>query len=125
MVARSIEPSSMSGSLPQVFAMGVMHRQTLKSHEVVQNSNGSLSLRNGSSLEQLRSDYSFFHIVEMQGLSVTKYFNNQNKRQLSPLNIYDFGLKLLDFLEMVHSAGYAYNDLTLDKIHLGQKQQLQ
>ena len=31
-------------------------------------------------------------------------------------------MKLLDFLEMVHRAGYVYNDMTLDKIHLGHKQ---
>ena len=51
MVARSTEPADMSGSLPQAIAMCAMHKQTLKSFEIVQDSKGRLSMKNGGKIE--------------------------------------------------------------------------
>lgn len=37
---------------------------------------------------------------------------------LNLVSIYDLGLKLLDLLEVVHGAGYVYNDLSLENVVL-------
>ena len=46
------------------------------------------------------------------------------KNPISPINIYDFGLKLLDFFETIHKAGFVLNELTLNEIRLGHNQKV-
>ena len=41
---------------------------------------------------------------------------------MNPVSIYDMATKILDFLEIVHNAGYAHNDIALDTVVLGQGQ---
>lgn len=41
---------------------------------------------------------------------------------MNMISIYNTGYKLLEILEIIHAAGYVYNDLTLDKIILGQNE---
>jgi serine/threonine protein kinase len=43
---------------------------------------------------------------------------------LSHESVFQIGLQLLDILEMIHNAGYIYNDLKLDNILLGYEQKL-
>lgn len=38
------------------------------------------------------------------------------------VSIYELGSKLIDILELFHSAGYVHNDISLDKIVLGANQ---
>lgn len=37
-------------------------------------------------------------------------------------NVYTIGLKLLDVFEIVHEAGYVYNDLTFENMFIGRDQ---
>ena len=113
-----------SGRLPGVHAMGAINRHSKESIEIIQDSKGKLSVKAGGSPEELGPEYSFFHIIERQGFKVTKYFNEENQKTLSPISIYDLGLKLLDFFESLHRSGYVLNDLTLDKVRMDFKKKL-
>ena len=41
------------------------------------------------------------------------------------LTVYTLGTKLLDFLEIIHGAGYVHNNIYLDKVLLGSNQRIE
>lgn len=55
-------------------------------------------------------------------MAVSQYFNVMNKMFFNEISVYDFGIKVLDMIEIIHGAGYVHNDISLDKIHLGTNQ---
>jgi serine/threonine protein kinase len=57
------------------------------------------------------------------GTNLSDYFSLHNYA-LSKVSIYDLGIQLLKLLEQIHNAGYVYNDLKLDNILVGYKDQL-
>lgn len=38
--------------------------------------------------------------------------------------VYEIGIQLLDLLEVIHTAGYVYNQLSIDTISLGIKERI-
>ena len=52
------------------------------------------------------------------GKNIDHYFEEQNKT-LSNLSIYDLGLRLINIFQVIHSAGFTYNDLKLDNLLIG------
>ena len=109
-----------SGALPRIHAIGALNKSTKKSEVLVKNKMDRWILQESGILaESLGQEYAFFHIIDRQGQQISKLFNGENKKDISALNIYHLGLKLLDFYEPLHKAGYTFNDLTLDKIRLG------
>lgn len=43
----------------------------------------------------------------------------QHNHNFCQKTIIELGLKLLDIIEMIHNAGYTYNDMKLDNILVG------
>jgi vaccinia related kinase len=43
----------------------------------------------------------------------------QHNHTFCQKTIIELGLKLLDIIEMIHNAGYTYNDMKLDNILVG------
>jgi len=56
------------------------------------------------------------------GKNLEQIFRQQNNK-LPFQTIIQIGLKLIDIIEMIHAAGYTYNDLKLDNILIGDHQQ--
>lgn len=52
------------------------------------------------------------------GKTLDKYFEQQG-RKWSRASIFSLGIRLINLLEQVHSAGYTYNDLKLDNLLIG------
>ena len=52
------------------------------------------------------------------------YCLQSRKFQISHESVFHIGLQLLDIFEIIHNAGYIYNDLKLDNILLGYEQKL-
>ena len=62
---------------------------------------------------------SYFYIFHDFGSSISNTFNETNRREISMLTVYTLGAKILDFLEIIHEAGYVHNNIYLDKVLLG------
>ena len=52
------------------------------------------------------------------GQNLSFYFNQMSKRDMNLVSTYTLGMKILGMLEIIHEAGYVYNDLSMDKIVL-------
>ena len=57
------------------------------------------------------------------GGNLADYFESQGC-MLSRLSVLDLGLQLLYIFEKIHNSGYVFNDLKLDNIMVGYKQQI-
>lgn len=53
---------------------------------------------------------------------MSNFFSRVKTKRLNNFSIYVLGCKVLDALEIIHNAGYVYNDLSLDKILVGHNQ---
>lgn len=60
-----------------------------------------------------------FIIMTKSGRQLSRHVSLNRSHDLNLKNVYTIGLKLLDVLEIVHEAGYIYNDLNLDNISFG------
>lgn len=57
-------------------------------------------------------------IMPRYGINLEQYFLNQ-KHKFSQISIFSLGIRLIKIFEVIHSAGYVYNDLKLDNIMTG------
>lgn len=99
--------------------MGIYNPKSKKSMRLRRDESNQLVLDDGSSVAT-DTQIAFFYITKQYGSTLSQFYNDLNKRSLNLLSIYELGLRLIDLLEMFHNAGLIHNDLSLEKIILGQ-----
>lgn len=67
----------------------------------------------------------YFYITKEYGLSLAHFFRNNNKFRMNLITAYNMVARLIDFFEIVHHAGYVYNDLALENIVIGYGQNIE
>lgn len=56
-----------------------------------------------------------YMIIPRYGKTLEQYFYKLDFK-LSKISVYNIGIQILNNLEIIHKAGYVYNDLKLDNI---------
>lgn len=62
----------------------------------------------------------YFYITNQFGPKIKAFLCKQFKYIFNLVSIYEMAIKLLDFLEIAHTAGYVHNDIGHDTVNLGQ-----
>lgn len=60
-----------------------------------------------------------FMITTQSGMHLCKFAAMNKINLLNQKNVFTLGEKLLDVMEIIHTAGFVYNDLSFDNISLG------
>ena len=60
-----------------------------------------------------------FVVTKSFGKSLSNYFSSSNQVKLTLPTIYKLAMQILDLLEIVHTAGYVHNDISLKRLMLG------
>lgn len=69
-------------------------------------------------MEQIeQNDMRAYIIMPRYGKTLENYFYKVDLK-LSNISVYNIGIQILNNLEIIHKAGYVYNDLKLDNIML-------
>ena len=71
-----------------------------------------------------KDSFNYFYISEKYGKRLKHYLSNSLKNIFNEVSIYDMAIKLLDFFEIAHNAGYVHNDIGLDTVNLAHGQHL-
>ena len=96
-------------AFPKIVECGKIALSTMKSFRFIND-------------KKCEKDQLCFYIIPQNGFLMSRFvqMNKSNRFQLK--HVYIFGSKLLDMLEIIHEAGYVYNNLRFENIHFGLSQ---
>ena len=99
--------------MPHIYDMGVYFAKTKQTFRVIKNNqSGSLYYKTDkNSAIDTDSKPTYFYIMPHYGFSTSFFFSKHSNYTINLISIYALGFKILDNLEIIHEAGYVYNDI--------------
>ena len=112
--------------IPTIYDKGAYDPKTKQSYKVAKSRKGKVEVVDGDNkiVTAPKDSFNYFYVLEKFGPRLKHYLSNSVKYTFNEVSIYDMAIKLLDFFEIAHNAGYVHNDIGLDTVYLSQGQVL-